>query len=589
MRSRVAAISGDAVGVLSVANSALSPFTSLYADPTPPGVAVHLPQGVVHVQIDDLVAAGQQRTRPGQPRQLPGGDRVELPDMAESERAQERPERRGRPQTLNSRSIAPCRNVQILDQVGAGHHAGDQPGTFSRAFVTPVKRRDTDSATSSERPQRCASASPAHDTRSGSSNTNDTSDGAWATLIRRMLFCSDRVTSDIVPAQKGIRLSRPAAGSPVQRWIRCRRASSPLREPVADPACLLAADRRGQASDALPHRGAAPTLPTRPHYVLEGTMALHSGHCRDHAPRPTQETRARRLRGKLLVGLGLLSLTAAVGVAFNALGASRNSVGEVEWKADDEVALMAAVGLSWVFVLIGLVINARQTRLSDALASAQIEERTRRMQHASFLSMKAVGNCGLEVAHNALAVLPTYKLAAHNDQLRFLNSLLRCYGTLALNSLPHNDRLPLAERTQLRVATQELQDGLLQFAKQRPNRHLQRELVEAAEALRVALALEQWYVGESAAPALTAGDLRRLYANELQSYCCWADSTTHPVQGQGVPVKGAVADARVPGLTAHVERCHVSSARHYLSPWYLTDDPPRDKPDKNRIQSSKPR
>ena len=288
---------------------------------------------------------------------------------------------------------------------------------------------------------------------------------------------------------------------------------------------------------------------------------------------------------RIAVGLGLVCLTAAVGGAFNALGASQNSPDNLEWTADDQVALMATVVLSWVFVIIGLVINARQARLSDALASGQIEVRTRRMQSASFLSMKAAGNCGLEVAHNALAVLPTYNLAARSDQLRFLRSLTRCYGTLALNSFPRNSQLPLAERTQLRLATDELREKLVELFPQRQNRHLQREISSAAGLLELSLALDEWYEGEckKEPPKMTVDNLRLLYANELQSYCCWADPTMREV---GVPEgpeaeqnRDIQANAAPAGVTASVKCCSADEALGYLSPWYVTNSPPRDKSD----------
>jgi len=44
---------------------------------------------VVDVDVADLPGAGQHRGVPGQGGQEPGGDRVELPDVAEGEGAQE--------------------------------------------------------------------------------------------------------------------------------------------------------------------------------------------------------------------------------------------------------------------------------------------------------------------------------------------------------------------------------------------------------------------------------------------------------------------------------------------------------------------
>ena len=61
------------------------------------GVAVGLTDGVVDVDVGQLAGSGQQRRSPGQVDQQSGRDRVELPDMAEGEVPQERPQRRGRP------------------------------------------------------------------------------------------------------------------------------------------------------------------------------------------------------------------------------------------------------------------------------------------------------------------------------------------------------------------------------------------------------------------------------------------------------------------------------------------------------------
>jgi hypothetical protein len=55
------------------------------------GVAVGLAHGVVDVDVGQPFGAGQQRGVPGQVDQQPRRDRVELADMAERERAQERP------------------------------------------------------------------------------------------------------------------------------------------------------------------------------------------------------------------------------------------------------------------------------------------------------------------------------------------------------------------------------------------------------------------------------------------------------------------------------------------------------------------
>jgi len=71
-----------------IPNSTLSPF---HAGVTPAGalfgVAERGLHGVVDVDVAELVRTGQQRRGRAQVRQQPGGDRVELPDVAEGEGA----------------------------------------------------------------------------------------------------------------------------------------------------------------------------------------------------------------------------------------------------------------------------------------------------------------------------------------------------------------------------------------------------------------------------------------------------------------------------------------------------------------------
>ena len=57
------------------------------------GVAVGLAQGVIDVDVGQLVGTDQQRRQRGQADQQPGGDRAELADVAEGEAAQERAQR----------------------------------------------------------------------------------------------------------------------------------------------------------------------------------------------------------------------------------------------------------------------------------------------------------------------------------------------------------------------------------------------------------------------------------------------------------------------------------------------------------------
>jgi hypothetical protein len=87
-RSRAAAITGAACGVDAVASSAFPPFhPGVAAGGGLLGVAIGSDETVVQVQPGDLLRTGQDRRLPGQPRQKPGGHRVELADMAEAEGA----------------------------------------------------------------------------------------------------------------------------------------------------------------------------------------------------------------------------------------------------------------------------------------------------------------------------------------------------------------------------------------------------------------------------------------------------------------------------------------------------------------------
>src|SRR5664280_413766 len=108
-RSRVATITGAASGLLTVAGSA---FQALHPGVAVAGallgVAVRGFHGVVDIDIGDLVRPGQQRAAPGQLGQQLAGDRVELTDVAEGERAQERPER-ARRQAAGARTAPPAR------------------------------------------------------------------------------------------------------------------------------------------------------------------------------------------------------------------------------------------------------------------------------------------------------------------------------------------------------------------------------------------------------------------------------------------------------------------------------------------------
>jgi len=91
------------------------------------GVAVGLAQRVIHIDVGQLVGAGQQRRLTGQVDQQPRRHGVELTDMTEGERAQERPQRRRRPdpgeQPLH-RTVP--QQAHVLDRVRAGDHPRNQ-------------------------------------------------------------------------------------------------------------------------------------------------------------------------------------------------------------------------------------------------------------------------------------------------------------------------------------------------------------------------------------------------------------------------------------------------------------------------------
>ena len=108
------------------------------------GVAVDLDDGVVHV--DKCVPAGvgaglQGRAQPGQRKQEPPGDRVELTHVPEGERAQERPERR-RGVRLREEAAHPAVAQQrhVIDAVAARDHPGHQRGHLQPGVRALVRR-----------------------------------------------------------------------------------------------------------------------------------------------------------------------------------------------------------------------------------------------------------------------------------------------------------------------------------------------------------------------------------------------------------------------------------------------------------------
>jgi len=95
------------------------------------GVAVGLTHRVIDIDISQPVRTGEQRSLPGQRREQPGVHRVELPNVSESERAQERPQRRRCPDpTEQPLHRAVAQQVQVIDTVRASDHPRDDRRHF---------------------------------------------------------------------------------------------------------------------------------------------------------------------------------------------------------------------------------------------------------------------------------------------------------------------------------------------------------------------------------------------------------------------------------------------------------------------------
>ena len=78
---------------------------------------------------------------PASAGQEPGGDRVELADVAEGERAQERTQRRGRVRPVEDPAHpAVPQQRHVVDAVGAGDHPGDQRGHLQPGVGALVAR-----------------------------------------------------------------------------------------------------------------------------------------------------------------------------------------------------------------------------------------------------------------------------------------------------------------------------------------------------------------------------------------------------------------------------------------------------------------
>jgi hypothetical protein len=93
------------------------------------GRAVGLPHRVIDIDIRQPVGADHKRRPAGQTDQQPGRDRVELADVPEGEPAQERAQRRRRPDTAEQsvrRAVPQHRHV--IDAIRAADHPRDQRG-----------------------------------------------------------------------------------------------------------------------------------------------------------------------------------------------------------------------------------------------------------------------------------------------------------------------------------------------------------------------------------------------------------------------------------------------------------------------------
>jgi hypothetical protein len=90
--------------------------------------------GVVEIDERDPVGAGQDRARPDEPGQEPGGDRVELADVPDGDAPQERSQRGRRPDLVEQPAHpAMPQQIYVIDGVRAGDHPGDQRENLHRS------------------------------------------------------------------------------------------------------------------------------------------------------------------------------------------------------------------------------------------------------------------------------------------------------------------------------------------------------------------------------------------------------------------------------------------------------------------------
>jgi len=139
---------------------------------------VDLSHGVVDVDVGDLLGAGQQRAglaNPASSRAATASSWRTWPKVNERRNV---PSVDGALAPSNNRPIAPCRSRSMswIESAPATIPA-TSAGTFRYAFTPPAARKVRVSAARLCRPQRSASAStgasPAHDTKFGSSKLAD--------------------------------------------------------------------------------------------------------------------------------------------------------------------------------------------------------------------------------------------------------------------------------------------------------------------------------------------------------------------------------------------------------------------------------
>jgi hypothetical protein len=129
-RSRVAAITGAASRGRHNREQRVDALDPGVAAPSALlGVAVGLAHGVVDIDEHQLIGAGEQRGHRRESGQQTGGHGIELADVAESEPAQERAQRRGCPHLVEHPvHAAVAQQINVGDRVRTRDHPADQGG-----------------------------------------------------------------------------------------------------------------------------------------------------------------------------------------------------------------------------------------------------------------------------------------------------------------------------------------------------------------------------------------------------------------------------------------------------------------------------